>query len=46
MLEWQSCLLEWFDFFVRGQGDNPLPAMKSPIDYSKLLKEVLGEVRD
>ena len=46
MLEWQSRLLQWFDFFVRGQGDNPLPAMKSPIDYSKLLKEVLGEVRD
>ncbi len=38
MLEWQSRLLQWFDYFVLGRGDNPIPAMASPLDYSDKLK--------
>ena len=39
MLEWQSRLLQWFDYFVRDRGDNPIPAMASPFDYSDKLQQ-------
>lgn len=40
MLEWQSRLLQWFDFFVQGKGANPIPAMASPFDYSQDLRAI------
>jgi hypothetical protein len=38
MLEYQSRLLQWYDYFLLGKGDNPIPAMKSSIDYTQELK--------
>lgn len=38
--EWQSRVLQWIDYYVRGLGEKPLPAMKSPIDYSSALREM------
>ncbi len=35
MLELQSRLLQWFDFFVLGKGADPIPAMVSPFDYAE-----------
>jgi hypothetical protein len=34
MLEYQSRLLQWFDYFLLGKGANPIPAMRTPLDYS------------
>lgn len=34
MLEWQSRLLQWFDYFLMAKGANPIPAMPAKIDYS------------
>jgi dipeptidyl aminopeptidase/acylaminoacyl peptidase len=39
-IEWNSRVLQWFDYFLLKKGENPLPAMKSPIDYSKQLKKL------
>jgi dipeptidyl aminopeptidase/acylaminoacyl peptidase len=33
LLEYQSRILQWFDYFVRGKGANPIPAMDSPLGY-------------
>lgn len=30
LLEWQSRMLQWFDYFLMDRGANPLPAMTSP----------------
>jgi dipeptidyl aminopeptidase/acylaminoacyl peptidase len=38
LLEWHSRLLQWFDYFLLGNGENPIPAMKSPLDYSNEMK--------
>lgn len=40
MLEWQSRLLQWFDFFIQGKGPNPVPAMTSPFDYQDDLRAI------
>jgi len=40
MLEWQSRLLQWFDYFIQGKGPNPQPAMDSPFDYSEDLRKI------
>src|SRR3546814_16272091 len=40
MLEWQSRLLQWFDFFIQGKGTTPVPAMTSPFDYQDELREI------
>ena len=39
-LEWTSRVIQWFDYFLLGKGDNPLPAMRSPYNYSELTKEL------
>lgn len=33
MLELQSRALQWLDYFILGKGENPIPAMQSPLDY-------------
>ena len=40
MLEWQSRLLQWFDYFVQDKGPNPQPAMESPFDYTEDLRKI------
>jgi dipeptidyl aminopeptidase/acylaminoacyl peptidase len=40
MIEWQSRLLQWFDFFVQGKGADPIPAMSGPFDYEDDLREI------
>src|SRR3546814_1909641 len=40
MREWQSRLLQWFDFFIQGKGPNPVPAMTSPFDYQDDLRAI------
>jgi hypothetical protein len=40
MREWQSRLLQWFDYFLLHKGENPIPAMKSPVDYTLELKKL------
>jgi pimeloyl-ACP methyl ester carboxylesterase len=37
--EWQSRLIQWFDYFLQRKGENPIPAMRSPVDYSEALKK-------
>jgi hypothetical protein len=39
-VEYQSRLLQWFDYFLLGKGENPIPAMASPFDYSEELKRL------
>ncbi len=38
LIEFNSRLLQWFDYFVLNQGENPIPAMKSPLDYTEALQ--------
>jgi dipeptidyl aminopeptidase/acylaminoacyl peptidase len=38
-MEFQSRVLQWCDYFARGIGENPIPAMKSPLDYSEELAQ-------
>jgi dipeptidyl aminopeptidase/acylaminoacyl peptidase len=33
MLEWQSRVIQWFDYFLRGVGDNPIPARPGNLAY-------------
>lgn len=40
MLEWQSRLLQWFDYFLLGKGENPIPAAVSPFDYTDALNQI------
>jgi dipeptidyl aminopeptidase/acylaminoacyl peptidase len=36
LLEYQSRMVQWFDYFVRGKGENPIPAMDSPLGFKQL----------
>jgi dipeptidyl aminopeptidase/acylaminoacyl peptidase len=38
-MEFESRVLQWCDYYARGIGKNPIPAMKSPLDYTEELAQ-------